>query len=36
VVFKLDPTGKETVLHRFTGGADGADPVSLFWKEGGT
>ena len=36
VVFKLDPTGKETVLQRFTGGADGADLVSLFWKEGGT
>jgi uncharacterized repeat protein (TIGR03803 family) len=26
VVFKLDTTGKETVLHRFTGGADGAYP----------
>jgi uncharacterized repeat protein (TIGR03803 family) len=26
VVFKLDPTGKETVLHSFTGGADGAFP----------
>jgi len=26
VVFKLDTTGKETVLHRFTGGADGAAP----------
>jgi len=26
VVFKLDPTGKETVLHTFTGGADGATP----------
>jgi uncharacterized repeat protein (TIGR03803 family) len=26
VVFKLDTTGTETVLHRFTGGADGADP----------
>src|SRR5262249_19934486 len=26
VVFKLDTTGKETVLHRFTGGADGANP----------
>jgi uncharacterized repeat protein (TIGR03803 family) len=26
VVFKLDPTGKETVLYRFTGGADGAYP----------
>jgi uncharacterized repeat protein (TIGR03803 family) len=28
VVFKLDPTGKETVLHSFTGGADGAFPVA--------
>jgi uncharacterized repeat protein (TIGR03803 family) len=28
VVFKLDPTGKETVLYRFTGGADGALPSS--------
>lgn len=26
VVFKLDPAGKETVLHAFTGGADGAFP----------
>jgi uncharacterized repeat protein (TIGR03803 family) len=25
-VFKLDPTGTETVLHSFTGGADGAYP----------
>jgi len=25
-VFKLDPKGKETVLYRFTGGADGAYP----------
>jgi uncharacterized repeat protein (TIGR03803 family) len=28
VVFKLDTTGKETVLHSFTGGADGAIPES--------
>jgi uncharacterized repeat protein (TIGR03803 family) len=28
VVFKLDTTSKETVLHRFTGGADGADPAT--------
>lgn len=28
VIFKLDPTGKETVLHSFTGGADGAFPVA--------
>jgi len=26
VVFKLGPTGHETVLHSFTGGADGASP----------
>jgi uncharacterized repeat protein (TIGR03803 family) len=26
VVFKLDPAGKETVLHTFTGDADGANP----------
>ena len=25
-VFKLDPTGMETVLHRFTGGTDGSTP----------
>jgi uncharacterized repeat protein (TIGR03803 family) len=28
VVFKLDTTGKETVLHRFSGGKDGALPAS--------
>ncbi|MGA7753019.1 MAG: choice-of-anchor tandem repeat GloVer-containing protein [Candidatus Sulfotelmatobacter sp.] len=28
VVFKLDPTGKETVLYSFTGGVDGAGPTS--------
>jgi uncharacterized repeat protein (TIGR03803 family) len=27
VVFKLDTSGQETVLHSFTGGADGAYPV---------
>ena len=27
-VFKLDPSGQETVLHAFTGGADGSSPVS--------
>ena len=26
VVFMLDPSGKETILHAFTGGADGAAP----------
>src|SRR5258708_30476130 len=24
--FKVDPTGKETVLHSFSGGADGGNP----------
>jgi len=28
VVFKLDTAGKETVLHNFTGGADGGIPVT--------
>jgi len=28
LVFKLDTTGKETVLHRFTGGADGWYPIA--------
>jgi uncharacterized repeat protein (TIGR03803 family) len=28
VVFKLSPTGTETVLHSFTGGADGATPLA--------
>jgi len=28
VVFKLDITGKETVLHTFTGGTDGANPFA--------
>ncbi len=28
VVYKLDSTGKETVLHTFTGGADGAVPFA--------
>jgi uncharacterized repeat protein (TIGR03803 family) len=27
-VFKVDKTGKETILHSFTGGADGAQPVA--------
>jgi uncharacterized repeat protein (TIGR03803 family) len=26
VVFKVDPSGQETVLYNFTGGADGSDP----------
>ena len=28
VVFKLDPSGHDTVLYTFTGGADGAEPFS--------
>ena len=28
VVFKLDPAGRETVLHSFTGGADGGSPYA--------
>jgi uncharacterized repeat protein (TIGR03803 family) len=28
VVFRLDPTGKETVLYSFTGGGDGANPAA--------
>jgi uncharacterized repeat protein (TIGR03803 family) len=28
VVFKLDTTGTETVLHTFTGGADGSNPAA--------
>ena len=27
-IFKLDATGKETLLHSFTGGADGATPIA--------
>jgi len=30
VVFKLDTTGVETVLHSFTGGADGANPATPY------
>ena len=35
-VFKLDPWGRQTILHTFTGGADGSNPqTSLFMdKEG--
>src|SRR5712692_8434009 len=27
-VFKLDPSGNETVLHNFTGGGDGGRPIA--------
>ncbi len=29
VVYKLSPSGQETILHSFTGGADGALPIGL-------
>lgn len=36
VVYKIDPSGKETVLHAFTGGADGAAPSgNLFLDHAG-
>ena len=35
VVFKLDPTGAETVLYSFTGGADGAHPNGLIRDSAG-
>jgi uncharacterized repeat protein (TIGR03803 family) len=28
VVYKIDPAGQETVLHAFTGGADGNSPYA--------
>jgi uncharacterized repeat protein (TIGR03803 family) len=36
VVFKLDPTEKETVLYSFTGGADGGGPQGLIRDREGT
>jgi len=33
VVFKLDPTGKETVQYHFTGGADGALPYARLVRD---
>jgi uncharacterized repeat protein (TIGR03803 family) len=33
VVFKLDITGTETVLHTFTGGADGANPGEVVIRD---
>jgi uncharacterized repeat protein (TIGR03803 family) len=35
VVFELDPAGTETVLHSFTGGADGAYPNGLIRDSAG-
>jgi uncharacterized repeat protein (TIGR03803 family) len=34
VLFKLDPTGSYTILHTFTGGADGAWPVGGLVRDG--
>jgi uncharacterized repeat protein (TIGR03803 family) len=34
-VFELDPTGKETVPHSFTGGADGASPAAGLVRDSG-
>lgn len=33
VVFKLDPRGTETVLHNFTGGADGGVPYAALIRD---
>jgi uncharacterized repeat protein (TIGR03803 family) len=33
-IFKVDASGKETVLHRFTGGADGASPYGGLIQDG--
>jgi uncharacterized repeat protein (TIGR03803 family) len=33
VVFKLDPTGKETVLYSFTGGVDGGIPIGRLLRD---
>lgn len=32
-IFKIDPTGKETVLYRFTGGQDGAVPAAPLYRD---
>ena len=32
VVFKLDAVGNYSVLHRFTGGADGGVPEATLWQ----
>jgi uncharacterized repeat protein (TIGR03803 family) len=34
VVFKLSPAGTETVLHSFTGGADGSTPYAGLIQDG--
>ncbi|MGC9946834.1 MAG: choice-of-anchor tandem repeat GloVer-containing protein [Bryobacteraceae bacterium] len=32
VLYKVDPTGNETVLHFFTGGADGGNPNAVLFR----
>jgi uncharacterized repeat protein (TIGR03803 family) len=33
VVFQIDTTGIETVLHTFSGGADGGHPHGSLWRD---
>jgi len=33
IAYKLDPHGKETILHNFTGGADGAQPTGSLVRD---
>jgi uncharacterized repeat protein (TIGR03803 family) len=35
-VFEISPTGTETVLYRFTGGADGGNPEGPLLLRSGT
>jgi len=35
VVYKVDPSGKETVLYTFTGGTDGANPNGVILDPAG-
>lgn len=32
-IFKIEPTGKEIVLYRFTGGSDGEDPIAPLLRD---
>ena len=32
-VFKISPTGKETILYKFTGGTDGGMPLAGLWRD---
>jgi len=35
IVFRLDKSGRQTVLHTFTGGSDGAEPLALIQDSAG-